>query len=210
LHWISYLYGLDGFLHWGLNWFAADADPYTEKGANPWSLPPGDSQVAYPGRDGFVGSLRLSAMRDGLQDYEYLWTLENRLRELKKSLGADADWLDPRQRPLELCRRVVQSFYDHTRDPEVLFDTRAAVADEIEGLDAAPLLYVQTSPAEGSTAPAGPILINLRGVTTPGANVTINGQLVIAQNVSTTGCFIGAVFITSDAPEVVVTAELDG
>jgi hypothetical protein len=208
LHWISYLYGLDGYLHWGFNWFAQEGDPYSEKGAKQWSLPPGDAQVAYPGRKGFVGSLRLSAMRDGLQDYEYLWVLENRLGELRK--GLDADWLDPRQRPQELCRRVVQSFYDHTRNPQVLLDARSAIADEIEGLDARPLLYVQTSPPEGTITPAGPIMINVRGATTPGARLTINGQAVIEENIDDKGCFIGAVFITADAPEITVTAELNG
>lgn len=210
LHWIGYLYGLDGYLHWGLNWFTAGADPYTEKGANPWDLPPGDSQVAYPGRDGFVGSLRLSAMRDGLQDYEYLWTLENQLRALRSHLGDDASWLEPRQRPLELCRRVVQSFYDHTRDPKLLLDTREAIADEIEALDRTPMLYVQTSPPEGTVTPAGPILINIRGVATPGAKIAINGTPVIPANISENGCFIGTVFLTGKTPEVIVTAELNG
>lgn len=210
LHWISYLYGLDGYLHWGFNWFTADLDPYTEKGANPWALPPGDSQVAYPGRDGFVGSLRLSAMRDGLQDYEYLWTLQDGLARLKRRIGDEARWLDPRRRPLELCRRVVQSFYDHTRDPKVLLDTRSAIADEIEGLDSVPLLCVQTSPPEGTITPAGPILINVRGLTTPGAKVTVNGQPVIAENIGSKGSFAAAVFISADKPEVVVTAELGG
>ena len=52
LHWISYLYGLDGFLHWGFNWFAADADPYSERGRDQWSLPPGDGQVRVSGQRG--------------------------------------------------------------------------------------------------------------------------------------------------------------
>ena len=210
LHWISYLYDLDGYLHWGLNWFSADGDPYTEKGANAWELPPGDSQVVYPGKGGFLGSLRLSAMRDGLQDYEYLWTLENRLRALRHRLGDEGDWIESRQRPTELCRRVVQSFYDHTRDPQVLLDTRTEIADEIEGLDARPLLYVQTAPPEGTTTPYGPITINVRGVTTPGAKVTVNGRQVIDQNLSPKGCFIASVFISRAEPEIVVTAELDG
>jgi len=210
LHWISYLYDLDGYLHWGLNWFTANEDPYSEKGATPWGLPPGDGQVAYPGRNGFIGSLRLSAMRDGLQDFEYLWTLEDRLRQIKIRLGEDASWLDPRQRPTELCRRVVQSFYDHTRDPKVLLDTRAAIADEIEGLDARPLLVVQTLPPEGTVTPAGPIHINIRGLTTPGATVTVNGRVVIPQNLSAGGAFRDMVFITKEAPEIVFTAELDG
>lgn len=210
LHWISYLYGLDGYLHWGLNWFVANEDPYTEKGSIPWGLPPGDAQVVYPAKNGWVGSLRLSAMRDGLQDYEYLWTLENAIRRIKTRLGKDAAWLDPRQRPTELCRRVVQSFYDHTRVPKVLLDTRSAIADEIEALEATPLLYVQTTPPEGTTTPAGPIMINVRGVATPGARVTINGQPVIPDNITPTGYFKGAVFITKDAPTITVTAEFDG
>lgn len=210
LHWISYLYGLDGYLHWGLNWFTANEDPYTEKGANPWALPQGDSQVAYPGKDGFVGSLRLSAMRDGLQDYEYLWALEHKLRALKGHLGENANWLDPRQRSLELCHRVVQSFYDHTRDPQVLLDTRKAIADEIEQLDALPLLYVQTTPPESTVTPAGPITINIRGLATPGAKITINGQPVIAQNINADGSFIGMLFIAADKPDIIVTAELNG
>lgn len=210
LHWISYLYGLDGFLHWGFNWFARDADPYTEKGVTRSNLPPGDSAVAYPGRDGWLGSLRMSAMRDGLQDYEYLWTLEDRLRDLKKRLGDEASWLDPRQRPLELCRRVVQSFYEHTRDPDVLLDTRLAIADEIEALGRSPMLYVQTSPPEGTITPVGPIMINVHGVATPGTKITINDQPVIADNVSKSGCFVGAVFIDAARPEVVVTAECNG
>ena len=180
LHWISYLYDLDGYLHWGLNFFSEDADPYSVKGANPWKLPPGDAQVAYPGKDGFLGSLRLSAMRDGLQDYEYLWTLEHRILALKKRLGSNGNWLNPRQRPLELCRRVVQSCYDHTRDPQLLLDTRSQIADEIEALDATPMLYVQTSPTEGSVTPDGPIMINIRGVATPGSKITVNEDALMS------------------------------
>jgi hypothetical protein len=210
LHWISYLYGLDGFLHWGFNWFTAGADPYSEAGRGQSSLPPGDGQVAYPGKEGFVGSLRLSAMRDGLQDFEYLWLLEQRMREQKQRVGDEASWLDPRQRPTELCRRVVQSFYEHTRDPKVLLGTRRVVADEIEALEAEPLLLVQTSPPEGTVTPAGPITVNIRGITTPGAKVTVNGKALPAQNVSAKGCFIDARMITAKEPELVITAELNG
>jgi MFS transporter, OFA family, oxalate/formate antiporter len=210
LHWISYLYGLDGYLHWGFNWFTAGADPYTEAGRDPWSLPPGDSQVAYPGKAGFLGSLRLSAMRDGLQDYEYLWLLETRIREIRHQTGEEAAWLDPRQRPTELCRRVVQSFYDHTRDPQVLLATRHAVADEIESLDDQPLLLVQTSPPEGTLTPAGPITINIRGLATPGTKLTINGKTLLPQNFSPRGAFIDVRQITAADPQLTIAAELNG
>jgi len=177
LHWISYLYGLDGYLHWGLNYFAEGADPYSEEGVSK-GLPLGDRAIMYPGRNGPIGSMRWSAMRDGLQDYEYLHVLEDRLAALKKRLGDSADWLDPRQRPLELCRRVVTSFYDHTRRPEVLLATRREIGREIEAIGRFPLLYVQTEPCEGTAIPAGPRLINVRGVAEPGASVKINGATV--------------------------------
>jgi len=205
LHWINYLYGLDGYLHWGLNYFADGVDPYSEEGVSQ-GLPLGDRAIMYPGRNGPVGSLRWSAMRDGLQDYEYLYVLENRLAGLKKRLGGGADWLDPRQRPLELCRRVVTSFYEHTRRPEVLLSTRREIAGEIEALGQAPLLYVQTEPCEGTAIPAGPRLINVRGVAEPGATVKLNGAAV--SEVAAGGTFAAACFL--GGPTLVVETAKDG
>ncbi len=206
LHWINYLYDLDGYLHWGLNHFAA-GDPYTEVALSE-GLPLGDRAIAYPGTNGLLGSLRFSAMRDGLQDYEYLWVLENELSRIKQRIGKEAFWLDPRQRPLELCRRVVWSFYDYTRSPEVMLDTRAAVAREIEQLTSEPLLIVQTSPPEGTVVPAGPRNIGVRGLVPPGAKVTLNGKPVT--NVRPSGYFLQAHFMSANNPTITVTVEHNG
>jgi hypothetical protein len=203
LHWICYLYGLDGYLHWGLNHFTPGRDPYSQEGTSQ-GLPLGDRAIVYPGKEGPVGSLRWSAMRDGLQDYEYLWVLENRLAALKKRLGAD--WLDPRQRPEELCRRVVQSFYDRTRDADVLLAARREIANEIEELAKPSFLYVQTEPPEGTTIPAGPRTINIRGVAEPGSTVTING--VAVSPVEPDGTF--AAFLYLRGPTVTVEATKGG
>ncbi len=200
LHWINYLYDLDGYLHWGLNHFHGD-DPYTQEGISQ-GLPLGDRAVAYPGATGYLSSLRFSTMRDGLQDFEYLWVLEDKLRQIKDRVGEDAFWLDPRQRPVELCRRVVQSFYDHTRDPGVLMDTRRQIAAEIEALDAAPLLVVQTSPPENTFVPAGPRNVGVRGLAAPGAAVTINGKAVPVRE---SGYFCLAYFMPDDTHVITVT-----
>jgi hypothetical protein len=199
LHWINYLYGLDGYLHWGLNHFHGD-DPYTQEGIS-HGLPLGDRAVVYPGKKGFLGSLRFSAMRDGLQDFEYLWVLEDKLRQIKNRVGEDAFWLDPRQRPVELCRRVVQSFYDHTRDAAVLMETRRMLAGEIEALESGPLLVVQTSPPENTFVPAGPRNIGVRGLVAPGASVTINGSGVPVRE---SGYFCRAFFMPDDKPVITV------
>ena len=205
LHWINYLYALQGYLHWGLNWYGTD-DPYSQEGISK-DLPLGDRAILYPGQQGLIGSLRFSAQRDGLQDFEYLWMLEDRLRAIKQQTGQDAFWLDPRQRPLELCRRVIWSFHDYTRDPGVLLETRRAVAEEIESLAAAPRLIVQTSPPEGTPIPAGPRMVNVRGLAPPGATVLLNGTAVA--NVRPSGYFAHYCFL-GENPVMTVTVEHAG
>jgi hypothetical protein len=204
LHWVNYRYRLDGFLHWGLNQFAG-SDPYSEEGVSK-GLPLGDRAVAYPGANGFLGSLRFSAQRDGLQDFEYLWVLEQRLGELKARIGDDAHWLDPAQRPMELCRRVVDSFTEYTRDNAVLADTRRVIAGEIEALGRDRFLVVQTTPREGFPVPvAAPTNTIIRGIAPPGAEVRINGEPVA--NVKPSGVFSAYVFGVGEAiQEISVTA----
>jgi len=206
LHWINYLYDMDGYLHWGLNHFSGD-NPYTQEAISK-GLPLGDRAIVYPGKNGLLGSLRFSTMRDGLEDYEYLWVLENRLAQIKKKIGKEASWLDPRQRPLELCRRVVWSFYEYTRDASVMLDTRLAIAREIEQLSAGPLLIVQTSPPEGTVVPSGPRNIGVRGLVQPGAKVTLNGKPV--RNVRPSGYFLQAYFMPANNPTITITVEHNG
>ena len=204
--WMQYLYDLDGYLHWALNHFYTD-EPYTEQ-AIARNSPPGNPNIAYPGKSGLIGSLRLSAQRDGLEEYEYLWVLEDRIRRLKETIGGDAFWVDPRQRPLELCRRVTWSLHDYTRDPELMLETRRQVADEIDAFDDDLLLYVQTSPPEGTEFPAGPRNCGVRGLVTSGARVMVNGELV--ENVRESGYFSLYYFVPDGKSDITVTAELDG
>jgi len=206
LHWINYLYDLDGYLHWGLNHFAGD-NPYTQEAISK-GLPLGDRAIVYPGEKGLLGSLRFSAMRDGLQDYEYLWVLENELSKIKNKVGREAFWLDPKQRPLELCRRVVWSFYEYTRNANVMLNTRNAIAREIEGLQTEPLLIIQTSPPEGEFVPSGPRNIGVRGLVPPGAKVTLNGKPI--QNVRPSGYFLKAHFMSENNPTITITVEHNG
>ena len=205
LFWIHYLYHLDGYLHWGLNHYGGD--PYTQEGISK-DLPLGDRAVVYPGKAGLVGSLRFSAQRDGIEDFEYLRVLEEQLQQMRERAGADGHWIDPRQRSLELCRRVIWSFHDHTRDPQVLLDTRQAIAEEIEALQAEPRLLVQTSPPEGTVVPAGPRAVNVRGWATPGSTVVLNGKPVSQMRPG--GYFCQAVFLGDNQPRVEVVAEHAG
>lgn len=182
-------------------------DPYSEEGISK-GLPPGDRAIAYPGKTGLLGSLRFSDQRDGIEDLEYLWVLEERLRELKDRVASDASWLDPRQRPLELCRRVIWSFHDYTRDPNILFETRQAIAEEIERMNTGPLLVVQTSPPEGTFVPAGPRHIGIRGLVPPGASVVVNDKPV--GNIRASGYFRHVHFLADDQATITISVEHEG
>ena len=95
MHWLNYRYQLKGYLHWGFNAWTDD----------PWEAPGlhrGDGWHVYPKRDGLLDSLRWEQMRDGLQDYECLWLLEDKIRQIAASLSPQvAKMIEPTRRGQE-------------------------------------------------------------------------------------------------------------
>ena len=81
---LLYLYHLDGFLHWGYNfWYTAhcqdlEIDPYlvTDAGRK---FCGGGSFMVYPGKNGPVDSLHFEVFRDGLQDLRAMRCLEEKI-----------------------------------------------------------------------------------------------------------------------------------
>jgi hypothetical protein len=113
LGWGAAHYGLDGFLHWGLNHYKDDQDPFQQSvvnhgGAN--SLPAGDTHNVYPGADGPWSSVRLEAQREGCEDYELLHRL------------------DPEQAQA-IIRPVLRGFDDYTKDPAAFRAARRALLE---------------------------------------------------------------------------------
>jgi len=88
--WIAWRYRIRGLLYWGgMSYWQAVEDPWTDpksldrRNTRPnseYHLWNGDGTLAYPGRavgyDGIVPSLRMKALRDSIEDYEYLAILE--------------------------------------------------------------------------------------------------------------------------------------
>lgn len=72
LHWGNYRYDLRGYLHWGFNWCDLDKDPFNQTDI---LFPPGDTHISYPAGAEVWGSMRLEAMRAGVEDYELLLQL---------------------------------------------------------------------------------------------------------------------------------------
>jgi hypothetical protein len=201
LHWLNYRYGITGYLHWG--WNAWTEDPFTVM--NEARLGPGDAWAVYPKKNGVIDSIRWETLRNGLQDYECLWLLEDRFAKLKQSAGLD--WLIASQRGLELAGRVVPSMERFTRDPRVLYAARRQALEEILDLDSKPRLVVQSNPPEGAAILYGPASIELHVWSDPGAEILLNGRPVA---VDAGGAFHENVSVRPGRSTIEVKARLAG
>lgn len=107
LHWLNFRYNFTGFLHWGGNYWGPEPMKDTQPviNANTLLLPPGDAFIMYPDRAhrSVLSSIRLEAMREGIEDYELL-------RALKAKNPAKAD---------RLAKAAISSFTEYVRAPAV-------------------------------------------------------------------------------------------
>jgi len=78
----------------------------------------GDGVLLYPGPNGPIGSIRLANIRDGLEDYEYLWLLA------QKDFGVEA--------ARAVCQPVTRSLIDFTRVSQELAAQRDKIARRIQ------------------------------------------------------------------------------
>ena len=126
--WMSYKYGIDGYLIWTVNRWTA----------NPWEVPnsgtspAGNAFLLYPNPDGTSSpSLRIVMLRDGFEDYEYhalLSGLAERARQAGEAdLGAECE------RTIERADAFILS-YDNCPhiQPSFIYDARRLLAEQIE------------------------------------------------------------------------------
>jgi hypothetical protein len=187
LHWLNYRFGLTGYLHWGYNSWTDD--PFEAPGQHR-----GDGWHVYPTKGGLLDSLRWEQMRNGIQDYEYLRLLEEKVRQMKKEMSPRvASLIEPSQRGVEIAASVVRTADDCTNDPNVLYAAKRQVIDEILGLDQSPRMIVQTNPMEHSRVAEG-ASIDVHGWVEPGTRITINGTDV---PVAEDGLFLENVTLSS-------------
>lgn len=111
--WFAARFDLDGFLHWGLNHWQKNQDPFRRSVIPAWggsdqSLPAGDTHIVYPGAAGPWSSVRLEAQREGFEDLELL-------RRLRPAAVA------------RITRPALRSFNDYSRDVRVFRRARAAL-----------------------------------------------------------------------------------
>jgi transposase-like protein len=171
LHWFNYRFGLPGYLHWGLNQWTED--PFEAPGQHR-----GDGWHVYPKKEGLLNSLRWEQMRNGIQDYECLRLLEDKLGRMQRDWSPRVSALmDPTRRSTEIAAGVVQTAAEYSNDPNVLYAARRQLLQEILDLDQSPRLVVQTNPLEHSRV-ARNTAIDVHGWAEPGTRVTVNGTEV--------------------------------
>ncbi|MFD2082722.1 protein of unknown function [Actinopolymorpha cephalotaxi] len=138
---MSYQAGVEGVLYYATNRWLPDqhaAQPLVDDGIfsrfNPvtFGTTAGDGSLFYPGPHGPMASIRIENFRDGMEDYNLLWTLRQELTE-----HPDApDGLRQRAEELLTARDVVTSARKFTEDPEKYRDWRLQVAGVITQLEA--------------------------------------------------------------------------
>jgi hypothetical protein len=192
IHWMNYLWGTSGYLHWALEWWNINVE----------SLAPGDSRIIWPGKTGPNSSLRYEAQREGLEDCEMLSLLEDAYRDAAAKLGVRD--FDVKARPKELGHSVVRTFTDYTRSYDELEAVRAQVLDELASLRQGPALLTRVS--ETADKPLKPGIVTVEGWTEAGAAVTVNGKAATVSE----GRFQAQVAVSADARAIIVAAAKDG
>ena len=104
LHWFNFRYDLTGFLHWGGSSWGPKPfqNVQTVINDNLTLLPAGDNAIVYPnaGKLSVLSSIRLEAMREGIEDYELLVALADK---------------DP-AKAKELAKSAIPNINDYVRD----------------------------------------------------------------------------------------------
>jgi len=136
--WMNWKYKVTGDLYWSTT--------YWHK--NPWQTPMsywpddkgmwgnGDGYLLYPPERGeakeeFIGgpvpSMRIKMIREGIEDAEYLWMLEERIGKMKNPPSEAVS-------ALNLARSLVKSLTEFCHSPEELQAVRLKVAEALERL----------------------------------------------------------------------------
>lgn len=146
---MSYKYEVGGFLYYLINLWEGNSRPIS-KGPyadwNPGSLvnedkkytANGDGSLLCPGPDGPLSTIRLENIRDGFEDYEYLWLLRETVERIGKRPPAPAHraFLNRATALLAVPDSVVTTPINYTRDPQEIIEFRTRLAEAIlEGQD---------------------------------------------------------------------------
>ena len=93
----------------------------------------GDGSLICPGPDGPLSTIRLENIRDGLEDYEYLYALARIVDQIKllPATAQGSAFVDKANALLSVPPAVVHTLTDYTLEPHELENFRRSVAEAI-------------------------------------------------------------------------------
>ncbi|MBN1344798.1 MAG: DUF4091 domain-containing protein [Phycisphaerae bacterium] len=171
--WQTYQHDVEGILIWESTYWTSDCAYPEPNYQNPWEDPMswvsgystpvgtrrawgnGDGRFVYPPNPkgaadkatkyvcGPVNTIRWEILRDGIEDFEYLWQLRHAVRMLEKQ-GKRGPEIEEAKRLTVVPEAVSKSLTEFTWDPQPLYEHRRKVGVALEGLLAKYNLHIQT------------------------------------------------------------------
>lgn len=139
MFWECWKYGAEGFLYWGTTHWALNVTTdqrWPDIPWIPWNSQPGHNgcgYLLYPGPNAEpLGSIRFELVRDGIEDYEYFWTLRDLMA--KAGDGLPEDLRERAEALLSVDPAVVVDNKEFTDDPADLLAARRDLAETIEAI----------------------------------------------------------------------------
>lgn len=210
--WMSMENKIDGNLFWATNIFGA-CD--VTKGTNyiyprdlwedPMSYPynAGNGYLTYPGEkynvDGPIGSLRLTMIRDGQEDYEYLYYLKTLLEKATASYGIDLD-------VMEYVEDLTARMFTKTRtviDQEEFIRVREELVNLIYALQEENFSLIVNLNGKNATAQTQSVTV----FAADGVEITVNGKTAQGIACGNGKAFYVNVPLDKNANEITVTAK---
>ncbi len=161
--WQTYKYDVEGILIWTTNYWTSGCAYPEPNYQNPWEDPMsyvsgystpvgtkrhwgnGDGRFIYPPNQkgaqdkttqylsGPVNSIRWEILREGIEDFEYLWQLRHAVRTLEKR-GVTGPDVEQAKRLTVIPDQICKSLTEFTWDPKPLYEHRLKVGLALEGL----------------------------------------------------------------------------
>jgi hypothetical protein len=144
LHWMNWKYGVTGVLYWSTMYWQD----------NPWTMPMsytpdrtgkwgnGDGHLLYPAqrdkassyiKSGPVDSIRWEMIREGVEDYDYLYMLKEAV-EKASSDPKKAKAVAVGRKALAEADSLVRSRTDYEKNPQKLHAVRNQVGEALDAL----------------------------------------------------------------------------
>jgi len=131
----TWKYKPDGFLYYRLSGWPKYDGPINEGPITNWKpyfVPDGDGELICPGPNGPLSTLQFENLRDGIEDYEYYWVLNDLIRRAQEA-GLS---VENESALLGVPGDLLESITVYSEDPSRLRTQRQRIAEAIVGLKA--------------------------------------------------------------------------